>query len=331
MIDVVEYLETSLGIEAGVHSWPGEANLPLHLTSAADYSLCVVEGIGFLLARMKEGATLPECKRVHRGVSASTALPVVICARLDARQRHALARQGVPFIVPGLQIHMPFLGIVLASRTPFVSGGGKGSADGRRLSTRAQTAAIWAANRGGAVPLGKLRAASGMHASDASRAVDELAERGIAGKVREGRRVLYEIIGGQDRMLGEFLGLFASPVVQTILVRRESSLQAFPLAGESALAEWTDLTPPRIEVRAIMRRELRSLEIVETIEGEYPDEQMLRLQLWKTPPVFADSPDRRIDPISLGLSVRVDDERVEQALEQLFGKEYSWRNSTHSA
>lgn len=337
MIDVVNYLHEGLQVEVVERSWPGEAKLPLHLRDVANYSLCVlgrwesesVEDGSFVLARMKEGATLPECKRVHRVVSSICGLPTVICAPLESRQRQALASQGLPFITPGLQIHMPFLGMTLSSRAP--AGLRVGRQYREKLSARAQTAAVWAARSERWVSLFDMRQASGLHASDASRAVEELVDQGIADKTREGRMVQYSIIGGRHRMLDEKLSVFDTPVLKTIMVRSDPSFEVFPLGGESALAERTDLTPPRVTIRAVSHRDARALTFIEAFEGEYPDEQTTLLQIWKTPPLFGDSADRQIDDVSLGLSLSAGDERIEQALEQLFGKEYLWPCMTASA
>lgn len=118
MQDFKTYLDEEMGLETSAVLWPDAASLPMFLARAARYWLCSSDDVEYLAAEVEGDASLPNLKRIPSQLARRTDLSVVIVADIDARQRKALVRQGMPFVVPGRQAYLPFLGFVASTARP---------------------------------------------------------------------------------------------------------------------------------------------------------------------------------------------------------------------
>lgn len=279
-------------------------------------------GKEFLLAQPAEAETLPELKRLHAQLATRTDIPVVVSApEADSRQRKALVAQGVPFICAGKQASLPFLG---AASTEW----GKAKLEKPRkakLTPTAQQAAIWGALHGGPYTLAELREATGMSASQASIAVEDLVARGMASRNKKGRTVTVTPIN-QDELLDRYMPHLSSPVLRTVFMRRDTATEVLPDAGENTLAAHSALNPPAVTQKAASRAEEKALSSLKILEGELSDDETMQVQIWKYAPLFTDAD--QIDSISMALSFAGnDDERIESEIDSLFGRELAWREA----
>lgn len=322
MNEGLTYLHDTLGLDIRESEWGDRAGLPLFLRAAADYALCETLGTRFVLATVPARASLPEVKRVHAQVGRKSVFPVVVSAEaLDVRQRRALVSQRIPFVTAGVQAFLPFLGLAATQRgaTHLRPPVGK-------LTHRAQATAVWLALHDETATLAEIVKATGMSASAASRAASELATRGIASHEKSGRLVLVRLVGGVDRLLREYMASFSSPVAKVIYARATDAVLALPDAGETALATRSDLNPPIMPTKALFRAEHRILSMDEVLEGELPDDETARLEVWEYRPLLGGR--HEVDRVSLALSLAGnDDERVQGAVDSLFGRRYSWREA----
>ena len=322
MIDELTYLQTAAAIHATAQAWNPERPLPLYLRQGAQTQLIRTERAAFLLVRPHDDVTLPEAKRLYNQISRYTDQPVVLSLpHLNARQRKSLVVQGIPFLSTGQQLFLPFMG---TASTEW----GKAKLErpvGAKLSAGAQRAAIWGVEHDAAYTLSDLRDATDMNECAASRAVSELAERGLVQRSKQGRTVIVTPLSRHE-LLTSYMRLLATPVVRTIHVQRCSKTENLPLAGESALAAHGSLNPPRIEQRAVAKSTLPELASYEVCEGELPDSKTLEVQVWRYPPLFINYND--IDNISLALSLLMyHDERVKEEIDRIFKEEYPWHEA----
>ena len=317
MEEALAYLRTGLGLVPYARDWDGFQSLPLFLRSSSNFLLVLVNEKAFLLAEPHE-ETLPSIKRVYKQLACRVDMPIaIICPHVDARQRKTLVIQGVPFICANRQIFLPFLGVASSEW-----GGRAKKVAAAVLSFRAQQAAIWGALRDAPYTLDELRAATGMNSPRASETARELADVGLVSRRKQGR-ILHLSPADTETLLSDYMECLSTPVVRTIIVSRNPIVQTLPFAGESALAAKTMLNAPQYEVRAVHRSKAADLKPFEIIEGELPDDQVVRVQVWKYGPVLSGC--EEIDPISLALSLAEEaDEWIMGELDHLFGKEYQW-------
>ena len=161
---------------------------PVCANPARDHSvICAVDanGFSFLLASLPTGVGLPEAKRVYSQLALRAETPVVVSfPDADARQRKALVAQGIPFVCPGRQAFLPFMGTACTER-----GSVRFRNHATKMSPNAQAAAIWGAAQEPYRPYDLCRAL-GISASRASEAITELVDRGLARRERRKRRVV---------------------------------------------------------------------------------------------------------------------------------------------
>lgn len=316
MNEAITYLQEALGLSAKAKTWPGSARLPLHLRSI-EVRAVDANGFSFLLASLPTGVGLPEAKRVYSQLALRGEAPVVVSfPDADARQRKALVAQGIPFVCPGRQAFLPFMGAACTERS-----GARFYNRSTKMSPNAQAAAIWGASQESYHPDDLCRAL-GISASRASEAITELVDRGLAR--RERRVIVFPV--AVDLLLSEHMAELSSPVSKVFFARKTPRVDGLADAGETALAVRSMLAAPGMEQKAVLRSTWRQLSDLEVADGELPDNETAMIQVWRYAPVFADS--SRIDDISLALSLAaIDDERIQLELDHMFGKEYPWQEA----
>lgn len=319
MNEALVYLQEALGLSIKTKAWHGSARLPLHLRAVAIRAIDA-NGFSFLLANLPAGTGLPEVKRVYSQLSLRAEVPVAVSfPDADARQRRALVAQGVPFVCPGRQAFLPFMGMAYTERSSFRSYN-----RATKMSPNAQATAIWGAARESYRPDDLCRAL-GISASRASEAITELVDRGLARRERRERRVIVLPVV-VDLLLSEHIAELSSPVSKVIFARKAPQIDRLADAGETALAARSMLAASGVEQKAVLRSAWRELRDLEVADGELPDNETAMIQVWRYAPVFADS--SRIDDISLALSLAaIDDERIQLEVDRMFGKEYPWQEA----
>jgi hypothetical protein len=242
------------------------------------------------------------------------ALIVLTTDRLSNHNRHRLIAHHVPFIVPGNQLFIPELAADL--REYFRS---EPNPPAQTLSPTGQLLilAVLLKRIETDTPSG-LAARFNYSAMTVGRALDELValelvEVELAGKSRHVQFLL-----PRNDLWQRSRTYLRSPVRKRRRVRRPSNVSDLVLAGESALAEWTDLDHPSAETWAIAASDWKAL--AKQYDLERPirwDEPVIELETWAYDPLLL--ADRKIvDPISLWLSIPdTADERLAMAKEKL--------------
>lgn len=307
------YLKEELGLAVSDRKWPGANDLPLFLAKAASYRLCSCSGVDFIAAEVKKDASLPELKRIASQVSARSGLQVVLVAQIDARQRKALVSRQVPFVVPGTQAFLPMLGFAVRTR--------RGTAPLAETLAPGTQAALVALMANPAIRTSEdLMETAGMPPSSVSRALEDLARRGLVQKSKEGRRVLIARSGDRNALVKSTIGALRNPVVRTVYARRNAQTDRLPFAGESALSARSMLASPKMEQRAVSRKAFGDCAFDEVEPGELPDEETVEVQVWVYDPLVAGGD--AVDDVSLALTLLAEkDERVIGQLNALFGEE----------
>ncbi len=310
------YLKEEMGLAVVDEEWSGAGDLPLFLAKAARYRMCSCSGVAFIVAEIDQEASLPELKRIASQVSVRANLPVVLVSRIDARQRKALVSQGIPFVVPGRQAFLPMLGFVASARRDALP-----LAKTLAPSTQAVLVALLANP--------EIRTSEGlmkvthMPSSTISRAVEDLARRGLVEKGKEGRTVIIDCKGDRNSLVRSALGCLRNPVVRTVHAKRDTQTDRLPRAGESALSERSMLAPPKTEQRAVSREAFGDCVFAEVLPGELGDDETVEIQVWLYDPLVAGGDE--VDDVSLALSlVGEEDERVTGQLNAMF-KEELWQ------
>jgi DNA-binding MarR family transcriptional regulator len=311
------YLKDTLGLQISVASWDTPASLPMFLRNAVDYSVCCCNGISFLVAHTKGEKSLPELKRIPSQLARYADLQVVLASdEIDPRQRKALVSQGIPFVVPGRQAYLPFLALVAAAEVK------RRSYEGH-ISARAQAALVTLIANPDINTAEALREMTKMSASTITRVIDELAQRGLIERGKDGRNVTIAFDKTNNALLHRAMPLLSSPVTRLLYAESNTLTTSLPDAGESALSKRSMLGRPRIAQKAVSKNALAELPFNEVLEGELEDSKTVQIQVWGYEPLVAGL--AIIDDVSLALSLAPeDDERIFGQLNDLFNEENLW-------
>jgi len=244
-------------------------------------------------------------------------LIILLFDALPSRRRKKLIADRMAFMVPGAQLYVPEMLLEVTegrvTKPPLAQAP-------EQLSPTAQMVAIGAllgreVEGANATALARRL---GVAVMSIIRAFDELQAAGVADARRIGReRTLHLQAEGRD-LWRQIEGRLQSPVrkVRRVFIPYPDRFPGL-MAGESALANYTALAAPRIQVQAVAgadwNRLVREQALVD--HPDYGDGE--DIQTWTyDPAVFAER--KTVDRLSLYLSVRHHpDERVTQAAEQL--------------
>lgn len=238
----------------------------------------------------------------------------LIAEELQAYVRQRLVERKVSFVVPGLQLNWPDLGLAVQARkkkkTPVASD---------NLSPATQAVLINALTGGVQGPATQKKLATNLDYTtmSMSRALDEIEANGLGRVQRKGRERLLDFPEGMKALWKAALPYFRNPVRETVRIMDRQLPQDFRIeAGETALARMSLLMPPKEPVYALGRKVWKEIHgQVEMIPIE--EEGTCLVQVWYYDPSHF-ALHGRVDCFSLFLSLHEEvDERVEVALEEM--------------
>ena len=273
------------------------------------------------LATMDNTATPSDiAKHVALVRPAVDALVVFVAPWLSAHNRARLIRQDVPFVVPGNQLYIPDLAMDLRERFRTHT---KRHANGLspvaqavlfhrllRLDEAATTPSLMAL---------RLR----YSAMSIGRAFNDLVDTGLAHTERYGkeRHIRFKAEGRQ--LFDASHDFLRSPVRTEKFVRDGHVVPPLKHAGESALAELTDLSPPPLIAFAVAAIDWKMIAQTCGLIETGRDQAAYIVETWAYDPAGL-STARTVDPLSLYAHFRNHrDERVSMAAERML-KEIAW-------
>ena len=310
------YLEDTLHEPARVVALKRAPSLPSFLSRM--YSLLEGHVAGrrcIFLATADNTATPSDiAKHVALVRPAVDAIVVFVAPWLSAHNRSRLIGQGVPFVVPGKQLYIPDLAMDLRERfrTPkprrvaCLSPAAQAVLFHRllRLDEAATTPSLIAT---------RLR----YSAMSIGRAFDDLVSAGLAHTERHGRERRIRFDAEARHLFDASHDLLRSPVRTEKFIRDTHAAPPLKHAGESALAELTNLSPPPLPAFAVAATDWKivaqACELVETDR----DQASHIVETWSYDPA-ALSAAHTVDPLSLYAQFHDHrDERVSMAAERL--------------
>lgn len=314
------YLEIVLQRDVALQDWDGHGRLPVFLTRLYQFFQSRIGQTPLLFMFAEEtGEHTPAAIAKHLDLVRPEFDGIVVYSaeRIAAGFRARLVAGGVAFAVPGNQLFVPELATDLRE---YFRGPKPERAD--KLSPSAQLVLFFHVLEGGQrrqwSPT-ELAAPLGYSIMTMSRALEELAVFGLARIERRGRRKLLWFLAEGRLLIEDSRTLLIRPERRQDCVRWLKHLPDLPLAGEHALACFSDLNPPSAPpVYAVTQEQRRGLLVdgwAELEEADYSADGSLAT--WKYDPrVLARN--QIVDPLSLYAQFRGDaDERLSMAADQL--------------
>ena len=331
---LVRYLASFLGTEVRGEAWADERRLSLMMRQL--YRPWVADLSGqpclFLLAASTLDAPRTIAKHLAVVRNAWSGHIAVVAATMTPHLRRALLSERIPFVVPGSQLHLPFLGLLLTERFKAPK------ADVQVLRPATQAVLLWWIHHGCAAAdtARALTRHLDYTAMSLSRVFDELEQLAAATPAltveRAGRERKARWAGNARELWTAVQPHLRNPVQRRRLIRFAGGMPGLP-AGLSGLARLSDLAEPDVPVLAIDHAAWLACESAHQPEPGLPgDPDTIQVEVWRhacdlhrtqldVRPVTA-------DPLAIVLSFtgtpESQDERVEAALHRLVA-EHAWR------
>ncbi|MCL2300850.1 MAG: MarR family transcriptional regulator [Firmicutes bacterium] len=306
----MDYIEETLGEKVIRHLWDAGKSLPPFLVDAYDFFDAAIGAQNCLIiVPRKELCAVPALKKQIAHMQQACDVPVVLeLAALSRQRRQTLVAEKVPFVVPGKQLFLPFMGAMLQekfdSEAPQVE----------TLQPSAQMLLFWFIYQK-CVPLyvSRLPEKFGFTAMSISRAAAQLINTGLLDVHKDGvQKVLTSQLPAKELFEKARPFLF-DPVRRRFYIDKADVQESYFSSGESTLAEQSMLNPPNVEVYGMAKTIKPASATLQLIDGG----KQCELEIWRYDPTIL-SGKHRADPLSLAMSLsRVRDERVEMSIDEM--------------
>ena len=325
--DFTTYLRDALAMRVELAPWNGEANLPLYLRE--QYRFYLVKpaegGRNFLLCLDRAEQTPAFIEKNFMQLSTKTNDALVYVRRsITSYDRKRLIERKIPFVIPGNQMYLPFVGIDLRERYT----------DNRTrsditFSPAAQYLILYLLGSSASMEMNQSNAARllGYQNMTMVRAFREIESAGIGSTEKVGKEKCLKILDTRRKVWERIEPRLQNPVMRRVYVRGLDQQIVdelnLAIAGESALARVSMLNEPRVPVWAIRSKTWQSQKgglLRKLQELPYAEAGSAEIELWRYP-VLIPGQKATVDPLSLYLSLRDrTDERLQDALSKLLEK-----------
>ena len=313
---LTHYLEQTLHRRIRIHAFEHSVSLPAFLERTYQLYESSIAGQQCIFLIAGENFATPSdiAKHVALVRSVVPAIVVFVAASLSTHNRARLVAQGTSFVVPGNQLYIPELAMDLREyfRAPKIR-----SADS--LSPVAQAVLFHHLLRPDARAVTPSTIAERLHYSAMSigRAFDDLAAAGLAETRKIGKEKHLKFKTEGRALLQTAHSLLRSPVRTVKYIREVRTRPAWKLAGESALAELTDLSPPKIDTYAVAASGWKIVANRYDLTETEPAESAIAVETWSYDPAGL-SDTHVVDRLSLYAQFwNSGDERISKVAESL--------------
>ena len=322
---VKKYILESLGLQIDPLLWKEGDNLPGFLKDRYTLYAASILDKSYLLAvaEASEEASPAQIAKHMAQIEGIAGLSCIyVSEKLPAYNRQRLVLHRVPFVIPKSQLYLPDLGIdcrkTFSKRISRSSG----------LIPSSQTVVIYDLVQGFSDCITPSELALNLHYTrmTMTRALNELEERGLGETFRRGKERFFHFPQNKKVLWERAMEFMQSPVKESVWIQISNEIfdkikgLGF-MAGLTALAGQTMLNPPPYQTFAlshvVWKVLLKSgnIRILPISEGA-----TVQLEIWHYDPALF-SKGGIVDPFSLYLSLqKTNDERIEQALEELMEK-----------
>jgi len=314
MNQFISYIEDTLHMTANVSLYERLDMLPLYLRNGYELYNLTVQNIPCLLARPKEQSNLTDLRKQSGQLKKITGLDCVLCLE-DIRiyTKEKMLSEGIPFVIAGQQIYMPFLGVALSKN------GAREIPQIENISFSTQRLLLTAIYEGWKqVTLTETAKALGMSKMSITRCFDELQAIGlplIKAKSKS-RRFVWD--GNRCALWEAVLPFLKNPVAQQYNFDKKTNIGNLKRGGVSALAHYSMLAENQYPIFVASKEEAKRMSIGKLPvipKGETPEivVQVMRYEL-----DYKDN--TAVDPLTAILSLtdeEKNDPRVEGAIEEI--------------
>ena len=313
--ELKKYLNTLFGNDLKIQDYTFPSDVPLYLDDGYRFQTTSIHGTSFIV--MEPTTKEYRLPTLVKHLAKASQLAGLNCAlafsSLRSSQRSALIQQKVPFLVPGAQLYLPFIGCAFTEKKTNTLNLPEAMAPGTQLVFLY----FYYKESRSAVTASELAIQLKLSKATLTRALATLTQLGlISSKVEGTKKLLTPAIALKHTLLDTAKPYLRSPVHQTIYLSVQPK-KAF-LGGLMALSSQTMLSATQKDGSYVVSiRQAKELESDKMSKQDFLDFGGYPVQIWKYDPALL-SRGTTVDMISLILSFDQEyDERTEQALQSV--------------
>jgi hypothetical protein len=316
MNEITEYIKNTLHINVQCTEYTNSPALPLYLEKGFSLRRLDLPGTSFILAKPSEKRNLTALRNDIRQLEKLTRQPCVLCMHnIRSYTREKMISGAIPFIVPGKQLYLPFLGVSLLDR--FERNIQK--TDG--ISFAAQKLLLTAIYEGWReIRLTDAAKAIGYTKVTLMNCFDELQAVGLPLVEKSGKYRMFIWEKDRKSLWDLTYRHFRSPVIRQYMLIDDVSFEQMKLSGISALCRYTMLSETKPIYYAIDRK---ADKVLCFDQKEHVPVDEIPAAVVQVLHYFIDFPkneSRAIDPLSAILALgenELADPRVQSSIEEI--------------
>lgn len=319
---MLKFIQDMLHVKVTLSAYEDMGNLPLAIRGLYEISMAAVEGVTFLLVRPKEKVSLTAMRKNRLLIKKQAGLECVLqLPEATAYVKAKLLEEGVPFILEGKEIYMPFLGVALSNKKERII------PPVERLSFTTQKLLLTAIyKKWREVSSSEVAHQLGVANMTITRCFDELDGLELPLVQRSGSKRLFVHNESTQDLWALVRPALRSPISKTYRLENEIDTNGFQLAGISALSFYSQLADNAYQTYALQKKQKGMLpDAIEQVpKGEVPA-AMLLLTHYRMDHIDL-FPKHVMDPLSAVLCLsdaELSDPRVEASIEEMM-EEYVW-------
>jgi DNA-binding MarR family transcriptional regulator len=304
----MKYIADTLGINVNYKPW--NECVPFYLADWYTFQRASLGGVECLFVQLKSELPALDAIKKHLAKIAEIAdMPLVLeINALNARQRKALIREHIPFVMDGAQLYLPFMGALLQERYPVPT------LQSEKLMPTSQLILFhYIYQKKREMYASGLADFLGVSAMQITRAVKQLSALGLFKTQKDGVQIVCAGATEGAALFDKANPYIQNPTSKKIYVEKDALPQGLPLAGFSALAEYTALNPPKLITFAFDGK-VGELSGTKTLVDA---EEQVEVEFWRYPPEVLSARRGFADPLSLWATLPNGDPRTESAKEEL--------------
>lgn len=230
---------------------------PIRMAYSGVYHLHSIkmDGIQWLMAEPKEKIGLASMRKHQRQLEKLTGMNCALYLKsLNSYSKDVMLNEGIPFVVEGKQIYLPFTGVLLAGEadrilTPI-----------RQISYLTQRILLMALYENWKeMTVTKIAECLGVTKMSVTRCFDELEYLEIPVLAMKGKSRVLSMNGDPKERWEEIHSILRNPVIATYEITEDLKLDV--KAGMSALCEYSILEDNQFPTYAITKKEIQKLQI----------------------------------------------------------------------
>lgn len=308
----MDYIGKVLGLKVTYIPWDGTNNMPYLITDRYEIQKVAIGTVTTLMLKLKvEFPTVSTIQKHIARIQKAEQYPAfLVLDSINKYRKDALIKAHIPFVVPGKQLYLPFLGVALNERCD------SEVENTEKLLPSAQAIFFYYLySKQERIYINDAVKNLQYSAMSISRAAKQLVQTGLFEECKEGVQKLLVAKYDRKEMFERMRPLMINPVKRRIYIELGDIPAQCCLAGYSAMAHYTMLNAPALTCFAAdVSAKLKGT------AGLTDSEQQAQVEIWKYDPVIL-SKENVVDPLSLIMSLEEkQDERTEEAIEELLEK-----------